>query len=159
MYGTNNSSSYELTPPVIESLDGYLEQVLEVHRSSPLKHKRALETIAGYFKKEFCYDHLQYDRHETDERCVGILFCETAMDLVKNIDHHPNRILGGACFWKEENGQGYFLDWVWFHPFARNRGYLRQTWPKFTQNFGAFRVTSPLSVHMEKFLEKHHLIP
>ena len=76
------------------------------------------------------------------------------MDLVENIDHHPYRVLGGGCF-RELHDGAYQLDWVWLHPFARNRRKLKEQWPKFQDKFGAFTITLPLSAHMAKFVEKN----
>lgn len=144
---------YEISLPIIEDLEGY-QDVVYLTPKSQKSHRDVLEVMATYFRREFTYDRLQYDSIEHDEDCVGILFCEKAMDLVKNMDHYPNRVIGGACFWKTRDGD-YFLDWVWFHPFARNRGNLKKAWPIFKTKFGDFTLTKPLSAHMEKFLEKH----
>lgn len=144
---------YEISLPIIEDLDGY-QNVVYLTPETQKSHRDALEVMAKYFRREFKYDGLQYDSVEHDKDCVGILFCETAMDLVKDIDHYPNRVIGGACFWKTSEGD-YFLDWVWFHPFARNRRNLKKAWPSFKKKFGNFTLTKSLSAHMEKFLEKH----
>jgi hypothetical protein len=47
------------------------------------------------------------------------------------------------------------MDWIWFHPFARNRGKLKFLWPKLRKEFGVFSLTKPLSPHMAKFMEKY----
>ena len=51
------------------------------------------------------------------------------------------------------------LDWVWLHPFSRNRKMLRNNWDTFRQRFGQFSVAAPLSAHMSDFIRKHHVPP
>lgn len=145
--------NYEIVLPILDDLEGY-KDILYIEPSSCENQRDALETMALYFKREFGYDNLQYCKNEHTEDYFGILFCERAMDLVKDFDHYPNRVIGGACFRKMITG-AYFLDWVWFHPFARNRKNLCEAWPKLRSKFGAFTLTKPLSAHMEKFLDKY----
>ena len=144
---------YEICLPIIDDLEGYKE-LIYITPSSEDNQKEALEKMASYFKRELHYDHLQYSKEDHNDNCIGILIAEKANDIVKNYDHRPNRIIGGACFGKKSSGE-YFLDWVWFHPFARNRKKLSRIWPELRQKFGQFTVTKPLSAHMAKFLDKH----
>lgn len=116
--------------------------------------KAALETMAEFFKKESRYTHLQYCQYEHSADCFGILFVERARDQVQNIDHHPHRVIGGACFWQQLD-ESFCLDWIWLHPFARNRGMFKQCLTKFEVRFGRFSLTFPLSPEMEKFAEKY----
>lgn len=110
--------------------------------------------MARYFRNEFRYDWLQYCAYEHDAQCTGVLICEREMDLVKDDEHYQNRVVGAAGF--QERGVGaYTLDWIWLHPFARNRGKLKRLWPKLKDKFGSFGVTKPLSAHMASFIDKH----
>lgn len=144
--------SYEINTPVIENDEH--KDIFYIVPSSDDGLQSTLETLAEYFKKEFRYDHLQYCKYDDNSDCIGFLISERAMDLVEDIDHHPYRIVGGGCFRKAQSGD-YVLDWVWFHPFSRNRGKLKKVWPQLKQKFGKFTVTEPLSPHMKSFLEKH----
>lgn len=144
---------YEIVLPILEDSGGY-KDILYVEPSSCESQKDALEIMASYFKKEFRYDRPQYCKSEHSDDCFGVLFCEPAMDLVKDIDHCPNRVIGGACF-RNKGNEEYCLDWIWFHPFARNRGKLRNIWPTLRREFGEFSLTPPLSAHMEKFVAKY----
>lgn len=144
--------NYNIELPILDSLEGY-KHLLYVEPTSDYALKNALETIACYFRQEFRYDHLQYDKSEHPSDCIGVLFCERAMDLVKDDDHYPNRVIGAACFHKGET-QPYFLDWIWFHPFARNRGRLSRDWQALQSKFNKFGFTEPLSPHMAAFLKK-----
>jgi hypothetical protein len=76
------------------------------------------------------------------------------MNLVKSEDHFPFYVIGGGCFRKNAANK-YVLDWIWIHPFARNRGKLKSLWPKFKEKFGDFSLQEPLSAHMEMFMQKH----
>ncbi|GAB3656293.1 hypothetical protein [Ramlibacter alkalitolerans] len=143
---------YQLPTPVFE-IEGYPERIF-VERDSPLEIKKALALMARHFKLEFRYDHLQYDEFDEDETCVGVLLCERAMDLIEHEDHYPNYVIGGCCFRTAVSGD-YVLDWIWLHPFARNRGKLKALWPQFRKRFGNFTLRHPVSPHMEAFLEKH----
>ncbi|BDI30536.1 hypothetical protein CCAX7_25870 [Capsulimonas corticalis] len=47
------------------------------------------------------------------------------------------------------------LEWIWLHPFARGRGYLKAAWPYFEQEFGDFIPEPPYSPAMRHFLLKN----
>ncbi len=145
--------NYQIDLPVSEDFQNH-DGVLFIEPTSAEVHKDALELLAEYFKKEFKYDYLQYENDGNDKYCVGVLFVEKEWDLVEHIHHHPHRVIGGACFRMLEN-EAYILDWVWFHPFARNRKNLRKHWASFKSKFGEFQVTPPLSAQMAKFLEEN----
>lgn len=145
--------NYEIKLPILSDLDGY-ESLIYIAPSSAKKKKEALEKMAVYFRREFKYDYVQYCKENHGSDCTGILFTEPATDLVKHGNHFPNRVIGGACFRKKLTGE-FFLDWVWFHPFARNRKNLKKHWPALRQKFQSFTLTEPLSAHMAAFVKKH----
>lgn len=144
---------YEIISPVIESNNDH-KDIIYILPTSDDELQSVLETLAEYFKKEFRYNHLQYCKYDDNRDCIGFLITERAMDLVKELDHHPYRIIGGGCF-RVKEANIYTLDWIWFHPFARNRGKLKKIWPKLKVKFGNFKITPPLSSHMISFLNKH----
>ncbi len=145
---------YEINSPVLEDIGGYEDAVYLVP-TAPRNQREALEVIAEYFKRELRYDYLQYVASEHTSDCVGVLVLERAADLVADEDHYPNYVIGGACFRVKDTGENV-MDWIWLHPFARNRGKLGELWPSFTQKFGNFELTPPLSAHMKYFLERHN---
>lgn len=59
----------------------------EVTHDSALEIREALEHFARYFKAEFRYDGVQYYAGGHDEKCVGVLFTESALDLLTDSDH------------------------------------------------------------------------
>lgn len=146
--------NYSIELPVSEDFISH-EGIIFLPRSSMKTQRDALELMATYFRREFRYDHLQYSANEHSSDCVGVLFVERARDLVEHIGHHPHRVIGGACF-GERDDNTFFLDWVWLHPFARNRGVLKKVWGNFKCRFDDFTLTEPLSSHMKSFIEKHH---
>jgi hypothetical protein len=147
-----NEMDYEITLPIHDDLGGY-KSILYLESSDARACRESLESMATYFKREFRFDHLQYASAEHHEDFTGVLFLEPDRDLAQNIDDRPNRVIGGAGFLKNPNG--YVLDWVWFHPFARNRGNLRKHWPELKIKFGKFAVTTPISAQMQRCLEKN----
>lgn len=143
---------YDIASLVLDDIGGYKE-LTYITPTSPKNQREALEVMAGYFKREMRYDHLQYEAAAHDDHCTGALICDPASDLVTNESHFPNYVIGGACFRRRLAG-GYALDWIWLHPFARNRRKLSRLWPRFKDKFGEFQLTEPLSPHMKSFLEK-----
>ena len=144
---------YIISTPVLGDIGGY-KNLVYVKLDSNENQKDALEQMATYFKKEFRYDRLQYCKEEHGEKCTGVIFTERALDLVENETHYPHNVIGGACFWEQESGD-YILDWIWFHPFARNRKKLKGYWLTFKGDFGNFTLSPPISAQMSAFLTKH----
>lgn len=144
---------YTIELPILEDFQSH-ENIFFIDEGSKSSQKEALELMASYFKKEFNYDHLQYCKDDNNIDCIGVLFVEIARDQVKDFDHHPHRVVGGACF-RNKGSETYKLDWIWFHPFARNRKKLKNHWEQLKTKFGDFTITEPLSAHMAKFVEKY----
>lgn len=142
--------------PILDIL-GY-PPLLFVDRNSIDAWKGNLAMSARFFKSEMNFDHLQFDEsmYENDD-FVGVLFLQRAMDLVLHEDHYPNRVVGGALF-VARSSVCYELDWLWLHPFARNRKLLKESWPALTHRFGRFSVARPVSLQMSAFIQKHHQV-
>lgn len=129
--------------------------ILFVDRTSIEEWKEHLAMIACFFKKEMNFDCLQFDESMYgNDDFVGVLFLERAMDLVLHEDHFPARVVGGAVF--VAHSITYELDWIWLHPFARNRKLLKNNWRALTHRFGQFSVAKPVSLQMSAFIQKHH---
>ena len=142
--------------PILEVL-GY-PPIVFIDKDSDKSLKAMLAIIAKYFKTEMRFDSLQFDQSMyRNEDFVGVLFLHRAMDLVKSEGHYPSRVVGGGIFVKRSDS--YELDWIWLHPFSRNRKTLRNNWNTFRQRFGQFSVATPLSAHMADFIKKHHVPP
>ncbi len=127
---------------------------------SPLCMRKYVERFALHFKRELRFDFPQFESSETPDkpyfvRWEAFLFHVSADDLWHGEGPVKRRFVGGACFrWREwENAPaGWEMDWVWFHPYFRSRGHLRNAWPAFRQEYGAFDLARPLSPAMEVFL-------
>ncbi|MEX3969780.1 hypothetical protein [Paraburkholderia caribensis] len=151
---------YALSPPI--SRHRYLDGVspLKVDPDAPLELRRAVETLARYFKKELGFDELQFEASETRESLGYVpyeayIFYNTAHDRLLEDQVTPHRIFGACCFrWREWKDQeaGWSHDWVWMHPYFRRRGHLRRAWPLFQQRYGErFHIELPLSIEMQAF--------
>ena len=148
--------NYQIDAPVIIEL-GYPSLVFFDWKSDE-SLKDLLATFARYFKAEMGFDSLQFDETMYDDKDFnGFLFLQRAMDLVESEDHYPSRVVGGGVF--VQHRDSYELDWVWHHPFSRNRRVLKDNWKVFKKRFGLFSVGPPLSVHMAAFVRAHHAPP
>ena len=147
--------NYQIDAPILE-LDGYQEP-LYIDRDSSLLPKQALAQLAVYFKREMHTDYLQFDENMfNDDKYTGFLLLKRADDLVLNENSsYPNRVIGGGIFY--DQGSVCNLDWVWIHPFFRNRNELSDRWPIFKRRFGNFIISQPISVHMQAFVKKNNL--
>lgn len=83
----------------------------------------------------------------------ALLFTEEALDTHKVKPHH----IYGACYFKKmefTKGEDYWaLEWIWFHPFFRNKGNLKKHWDGLEKKFGNFLIKEPISNDMKVFLE------
>jgi hypothetical protein len=112
--------------------------------------RKATETIACYFRREFGYDFVQYSSEEqTDTRDRVILLTQNR--------YETKSAIGVICFrWRKYSNapEGLALAWLWIHPYLRNRGILSAYWPIFREAYGAFHVEPPLSSAMKGLLRK-----
>ncbi len=118
-----------------------------VSPDSPFALRMGVEMYARYFRKEFGYDFVQFDAKEEGPYVAYLLS-----------DSNDEYWVGATCFrWREfrDAEPGWAMQWVWVHPFARNRGCLSLHWKSLEQLFGkSFHVEPPLSPAMEKFLRR-----
>jgi hypothetical protein len=128
-----------------------------VRPDGPIRFRRAVETIARYFRREFHFDFVQYSA--TDRYCdkrdrAWLWFGHGAVTVTD-----PLPCIGACSFrWREEE-TGYALQWIWLHPYCRRRSLLTSAWPMFREWFGEFEVEGPLSEPMEAFLAKMNSQP
>ena len=113
--------------------------------------------IANYFKEELNYDSIPFDQFGLQHiKYQAFLFEEKAMDL-ELIDGDFHHRIYGACLFSEyilaEEDNMWKLEWIWIHPYFRNRGKLSKYWNEFEAKFGDFLIGSPISNDMAKFLE------
>ena len=118
-------------------------------------HKEVFK-IAEYFTEELNYDRVPYSPlGMLSEEYKVLLFTKEALDKYR-AEPMPYRIYG-ACFFikmKFTDDDDYWaLEWIWFHPFFRNRGNLKKYWTDLEESFGDFYIKKPISNDMNAFLE------
>lgn len=74
----------------------------------------------------------------------------TALNITSLVDGQ----LWGCCFRRSVKDLPWRLDWIWLHPFAREKKKLERSWPYFSMMFVHFFVMPPVSKSMYKFLQK-----
>ena len=149
-------NEYCISPPKLTSIEG--DGPTLVTYQSPYHHRFAVEQCARHFRREMHYDFCQFNamRKPGDKKFIeyeAYLFHRTKDQLLFEFSPTKAVISGACCFYKESS---WYLDWVWFHPYFRRVGFLSQAWPYFISRYGNFKVTKPLSSHMESFIAKHH---
>ncbi|MBR9882568.1 MAG: hypothetical protein GYB21_02470 [Oceanospirillales bacterium] len=153
---------YSLNPPVSLKLADEKSPLL-ITDESPYAYRKFVEFFATCFRREFHYDFVPFSASETLGArgffpYQAYLFHENALDIVKYIDDPPkNRCVGACCFrwvnWVDAPAS-WSLQWVWFHPYFRQKGFLSSVWSQFREKYGDFHIDRPLSHSMEKFLER-----
>lgn len=134
--------------------------LLCVTTKSNARSRRAVWKCAQFFRREFGYDFVQYghEGREDDASARAYLWLggvdgKTGDDVV----------VGACCFrlrtWEKLPKPIWALQWVWMHPYARNKGHLKDAWPYFCARFGEFDVEGPYSKAMCAFLSKHWVFP
>jgi hypothetical protein len=71
--------------------------------------------------------------------------------------HSQDRFVGAACLrYRKDQSEDtpWLFQWLWIHPYFRRRGVLTHTWPELKEQAGQFRLSEPVSSHMQAFLAK-----
>jgi hypothetical protein len=111
--------------------------------ASPVALRRAVETLAYYFKREFGYDFVSY-HHESTAVVEAWLWTKHDIERAYGI--------GYTVFYRDEDG--WRLATVWLHPYVRREGLLTAAWPTFQARYGSFWVETPWSPAMDAFLRR-----
>ena len=118
--------------------------------TAPKRQREHVETFARYFLRERGQGALQFEAAETPSS-VGYVRYEA------HLFHDEGRYCGACCFrWRDwaDAPPSWSLDWIWLHPYRRQRGLLTRAWPKFKERYGDFHLAQPLSAAMRAFLRK-----
>jgi hypothetical protein len=113
--------------------------------------RTAVHRCALYFRREFGYDFPPYDVRENDWRSRAFLWVSCPGIANKH------NVWGACCFrWRKYTNADplWAMQWVWLHPYARNRGLMTKAWPYFLLRFGWFDVEPPYSQAMRYALRK-----
>jgi hypothetical protein len=129
-------------------------QVIAVRNNSTQELRRAVHTLAVYFKREFSYDFTQFSIGNDDATAYLFLTPYTSI---------PEPV-GAACFRfrdtkmeDETISPQWWFDWAWFHPYYRGKGILTEFLPIIKKHHPNCLLTYPLSRSMEEFDKKHKL--
>lgn len=145
--------------PTVAGREAKPHDITVVTARSPLAHRRAVERLGIYLKREEHYDFPIYDAEEAAQysgRAGDVAFLWTsyrAADWGKSGELHP--AVGACCFrWRQwsDAPAGWALAWAWFHPYERRRGHLKRAWPYFCERFGNFLPEPPLTPAMKSFV-------
>lgn len=129
------------------SINNYPPYLIPVRHDSAWNLRNATRVLARYFQKEFFYDFIQWETYDNDPNTIAFLWTRAPETI--------EPVWGAACFrWRDRTDApaGWSLDWVWFHPYERNKGHLKEAWPFFKTVFGDFDVSTPTSPAMKAFV-------
>jgi hypothetical protein len=112
----------------------------------------AVLLFAKYFRKEFGYDFIPYSIR-THEK-YGDLSHNSYLFFEDRISNYYRRPIGACSFDFDLDDNKWYLSWIWFHPYARRRGYLSKAWEDFKGLYGDFGIREPLSIAMHNFIQK-----
>lgn len=134
-----------------ETPDRYFgASLVKVLPGSPRLLRREVERFACYFRREFHYDFVQFEASWAGPYTAYII---------------PSNgggfwWAGACCFQKRifPHMSGMELDslqWIWLHPYFRNRKILRGIWSELRAAHGDFFLEHPLSPAMKAFFLKY----
>lgn len=139
----------ELTLPKNKEMLGDFIRVT----SSDKEARLATYMLAKYFMREVKIDsvlfpHARCPKYDDNECFAYLLTLEKSQIEMKSV------AIGALCFRLRDFGYG--LQWVWFHPYVRNEGFLKRNWPLLEEKFGKdFYCEPPYTPAMEVFLVKN----
>ena len=154
-------SHFSLEPPVLR-LKHDEPSPMKVSPQSPKTIRMHVEEIAYHFKREMGFSFVQFEASETPDSpgfvpWEAYLFHERVYEKDSDINNIRIRCFGACCFrWREwtDMAADWSLDWVWFHPYFRQKRHLTKAWCLFKQTYGGFHLAEPISPSMKAFLEK-----
>lgn len=139
-------------PSVIDMVEtNHLGGAYYVGKDQPVSINKAVEQIAKYFKREGGFSFLQYCANEKRNQNKTHAYIWVDEDW-------NDKFAVGACAFSQMNDVGgsgnWCLQWVWFHPYYRDKGLLSESWPHFEKKYGKnFEIEEPFSKSMMSFLK------
>jgi|GEM_PF-979627 len=127
-----------------------------ITRNSPRNVRTAVHRIAQYFKREEGYDFTQFSIDDTTDYSVYLFYYRK---YNYRRQENSSEIFGAASFRRrayENVSERWCLQWIWIHPYLRNKGLLKEAWPVFQEKYGNdFLPETPYSKAMVAFLRNH----
>lgn len=123
-----------------------------VDKKQPISVFLAVQKIATFFKREMEFSSLQYVALEK--------MVQDTTDAYIWIDESwSDKFAVGACAFSlckdVDESQKWEMQWVWFHPYYRNKGLLASAWKGFEEKYGKdFGKEPPISKAMQAFINK-----
>lgn len=126
----------------------YYSALTEVTSSSKKHLRTACYKIAQFFQKEFKSDFVPFCENDNDTYKAYLFLDDEWFD---------RDVIGACCFRlrKYENVEFWAMQWIWIHPYYRNKGILKENWEHFRKKHGNFWVEPSYSKAMEAFLKKY----
>lgn len=154
-------SYFSLVPPIIRLKYDYPSPI-KVLPNSPKSLRQPVEKMAYHFKREMNYSFVQFEASEMPDTrgyvpWEAYLFHERVYEKESDTHNIRARCFGACCFrWREweDAPAGWSLDWVWLHPYFRQRQHFTKAWRQFEQEYGSFHLATPVSPSMQAFLGK-----
>jgi hypothetical protein len=131
------------------------QESIIVTPDSPLTLRRQVERFAIYFRREFRYDAQQFEATETPDKPYFVRYM--AHLFICEPTRYPRVWVGACCFrWREYDDlePRWAAQWMWLHPYFRNKGILSRAWDTFHNLYGDFYSEGPFSPAMNAFLRK-----
>ena len=142
-----------LTPSVIDIDESKkIGNAFFISPNQPTSVHKAVEQLAYYFKREFEFDFVQYTVYEdkNNPKCDAYLWVDNTWEGPVAIGATVFRFHGDVGAQKK-----WSMEWVWFHPYYRNKGLLSGAWKNFKKKYGKdYLLEPPLSKAMEAFVKK-----
>lgn len=141
------------TPSVIDiDIGRKIGNCILVHNKQPISIHKAVEQIAYYFKREGEFDFVQYTAYEDKDnpKSDSYIWIDSNFEDTFAVGATNFRFRGDVG-----QQQRWSMEWVWFHPYYRNKGLLTGAWKAFQKKYGKdFLLEPPLSKAMEAFINK-----
>jgi hypothetical protein len=126
---------------------------IKVHyiKQYEIHNRKALEKLAVYFMREIGHDCQQVDLFSgSKDEDKFFIFSDSYREYWSPL------VIGGCSFRHREYSNHppvLSLEWIWFHPYYRDKGILSAFWPAFRKLYGDFAIDRPLSSTMKGFLK------
>lgn len=123
--------------------------MLLVRNVDDIRLRKIVYKFALFFRREFSYDFVQYSEIKEEDAtiCRAFIFQDYA---------YSGMGVGACCFRKRRYADydGWCLQWIWLHPFFRDRGLFTKALPLFKKMFGDFYIEPPFSKTMDHIVNK-----